>query len=77
MALCLIVTALGIAPAAAAGLQRQGRDVGGDWANSSFKTATMTCKITAARDGRQYRCVITDAHGVKLTSDAAAIHVTA
>jgi hypothetical protein len=37
----------------------------------------MTCKITAARDGRQYRCVITDAHGRSITSDAATIHVTA
>jgi hypothetical protein len=75
LALCLIVTALGIAPAAAAGLQRQGRDVGGDWANSSFRTPSMSCKITAARDGRQCRCVVTDAYGRTVTSNAATIIV--
>ena len=56
--------------------QWQYRDVGGSWANSSFKTATMTCKITAARDGRQYRCIVTDAHQNSVTSASATIHVS-
>jgi hypothetical protein len=47
------------------------------WLNSSFKTPSMTCKITAARDGRQYRCIITDASGSSVTSSAAVIRVTA
>jgi hypothetical protein len=54
----------------------QYKDVGGEWLNSSFKTADMSCRITAARDGRQYRCVITDGYGNKITSEAAAIRVT-
>ena len=53
----------------------QYKDVGGTWANSSFKTPSMSCKITAARDGRQYRCVITDAFGSRVYSDAATIRV--
>ena len=57
--------------------QWQYKDVGGSWANSSFKTPSMTCKITAARDGRQYRCIVTDASGSSVTSSAAAIRVTA
>ena len=57
--------------------QWQYKDVGGSWANSSFKTATMTCKITAARDGRQYRCIVKDAHNNSVTSAAASIIVKA
>ncbi len=52
------------------------KDPGGVWAKSSFRTATMTCKLTAARDGRQYRCVITDAYDNSVTSRAAVIIVT-
>ena len=55
----------------------QYKDIGGSWTNSSFKTPSISCKITAARDGRQYRCVITDANGTKVTSAAAAIRVEA
>ena len=55
----------------------QYKDVGGEWLNSSFKTASMSCKLTAARDGRQYRCVITDAWGNEVRSNPAAIHVSA
>jgi hypothetical protein len=50
-------------------------DVGGVWMNSTFKTPTMSCKLTMARDGRQYHCVITDAWGKKVTSSPATIHV--
>jgi hypothetical protein len=58
--------------------QWQYRDPGSStWLNSSFKTPSMTCRITAARDGRQYRCVITDAYGNELTSEPATIIVRA
>ncbi len=58
--------------------QWQYREPGGStWLNSSFKTPSMTCKITAARDGRQYRCVITDAWGNEVRSNPAAIRVSA
>jgi hypothetical protein len=53
----------------------QYKDVGGVWTNSSFKTASMSCKITAERGGRQYRCVITDLYGSKITSEAGTIVV--
>ena len=53
----------------------QYKDVGGSWANSSFKTASISCKITAARDGRLYRCIVSDAYGNKMVSDAASITV--
>ncbi len=51
---------------------------GGKWVNNSFatsKTDTLSVKITAARDGAQYRCVITDAAGQQVISDPAALHV--
>ncbi len=57
--------------------QWQYKDVGGEWLNSTFKTASMSCKLTAARDGRQYRCVITDAWGNEVRSNPAAIRVSA
>ena len=49
------------------------------WQNSSqngSKTDTLTVPITEARDGQKYRCVITDADGNTVTSNAAAIHAT-
>ena len=56
--------------------QWQYMDPGGsEWLNSSFKTPSMTCKITAARDGRQYRCIVTDENGEFVTSEPAAIIV--
>ncbi len=55
--------------------QWQYKDVGGTWKNSSFKTASMSCKLTAERDGRQYRCKVTDASGESVTSRAATITV--
>ena len=38
-------------------------------------TATLTVKATTDRDGSQYRCVITDKYGAKVTSSAAALSV--
>ena len=65
--------------AAGAGLTYQWQFNGGTgWKNSTLtgaKTATMSVPVTAARNGYQYRCVITDANGVKTTSDAAALTV--
>ena len=48
------------------------------WANSSMtgaNTASLSVKITNARIGQKYRCVVTDAAGNKVTSDVAAIQV--
>ena len=36
---------------------------------TGYKTAELTVKITEARIGQKYRCVITDAAGNKVTSD--------
>jgi uncharacterized repeat protein (TIGR02543 family) len=55
--------------------QWQYKDVGGEWANSSFKTPTMSCKLTVARNGRQYRCMITNGSGSQIFSDAATMRV--
>ncbi len=49
-----------------------------NWRNSSQsgnKTDTLTIPITEARNGQQYRCVITDADGNTITSDAATLIV--
>ena len=40
------------------------------------KTAELTVTATAARNGYQYRCVITDAYGTQVTTDAALLTVT-
>ncbi len=50
----------------------------GKWVNNSFATSqtdTLVVKITATRDGAQYRCVVTDASGNQAISDAATLHV--
>jgi hypothetical protein len=42
----------------------------GEWAKTTFassKSATLSVKITTARDGKQYRCVVTDANGKTYT----------
>ena len=53
------------------------------WVNSTFtgaKTATMSVPVIAARNGYEYRCVITDANGNTVNSSAAMltveIHIT-
>jgi len=48
------------------------------WTNTSmtgYNTATLTVAATDARDGYQYRCVITGAKNSKLTSKAATLNV--
>ena len=50
---------------------------GSGWKNSSstgFDTPSMSIKVTQARDGQQYRCVVTNASG-EAVSDVAVIHV--
>jgi|GEM_PF-6506966 len=42
---------------------------------AAAKTKTMTVGITAARDGQKYRCIITDANGNKVYSNAVKIVV--
>ena len=57
--------------------QWQYKDVGGKWKNSKSMTDTATCKITADRDGRMYRCIVKDANGNTLTSKSAKLTVFA
>ena len=49
---------------------------GSKWTNSGMtgnKTATLSVPVTVARNGQQYRCVITDANGKTATSNAATL----
>ena len=56
--------------------QWQISDDGENWTNSSVKRAVYTTKLTAARDGRQVRCVVTDANGTKVTSAVATMKLS-
>ncbi len=52
----------------------------GVWKNNSsatkgYNTDTLTVEATAARNGYQYRCVVTDANGTTVTSDPATLSV--
>ena len=50
----------------------------GAWKNSGMtgsKTVTLSVPITAARDGQQYRCVVTSSNGSSAESAAAAVLV--
>jgi|GEM_PF-3181604 len=54
--------------------QWQYKDPGGAWTDWTDKTKSrMTCVATAARNGRQVRCVIKDESGNTATSEAATI----
>lgn len=46
-----------------------------DSSSSGYNTATLSIKITEARDGQQYKCIVTDKYGNTAESDAAAIHL--
>lgn len=53
-------------------------DDGKTWRNSSqsgCRTATVDVPITEARDGQQYRCVVTDKNGNSMTSEVAKLFV--
>ncbi|MBQ6116337.1 MAG: choice-of-anchor J domain-containing protein, partial [Oscillospiraceae bacterium] len=52
----------------------------GKWYNttaSGYNTATMSIEVTAARDGMEFRCKVTDAYGNTAISDPAALHMAA
>ena len=58
--------------------QWQYRIPGGSWKASpasGANTATVTVTVNAAKDGYQYRCVVTDQYGEKATSSAATLNV--
>ncbi|MBQ9859379.1 MAG: hypothetical protein IJO76_01700 [Clostridia bacterium] len=53
-------------------------NTGGSWKNTTttgYKTKTITVSATAARNGYQYRCIITDRYGNKVTTSAAKLTV--
>ena len=50
-------------------------DSGKSWLSSSLKTAAYTAKLTAEKDGRMVRCVITDSYGNTATTGAAAMRI--
>ena len=50
----------------------------GEWKKSSlngYNTKTLFLDVTEARDGQQYRCVVTDKFGNEVTSAPATLHV--
>ena len=54
------------------------KNASSSWASTSVtgnKTATITVSATTARNGYQYRCVITDANGNVVNSDAVTLTV--
>ncbi len=54
--------------------QWQISDDGGEtWTNSSVKNPVYTTKLTAERNGRLVRCIVSDAGGSSVTSEAAAM----
>ena len=53
------------------------KDPGGSWRATSITGTSMSFKMTAARDGRQVKCVITDANGNVLESAVATATISA
>ena len=51
-------------------------DQGANWRNSSNKTAEYATTLSNANNGRYVRCVVTDANGNSLNSNAASMKVT-
>ncbi len=50
----------------------------GKWYNTTttgYNTATMSIGVTTGRNGMEFRCIVTDASGDTVTSNAAALHV--
>ena len=50
-------------------------DNGATWLDSSLKSATYSAKLTAEKDGRMVRCIVTDVAGNSVISDPAAMRV--
>ena len=53
--------------------QWQLSDDGENWRNSSTKASTYNVILTSLNNGRQVRCVIADAYGNRVTTDAASM----
>ena len=51
-------------------------DQGATWTNSSVKSAKYSTRLTADKNGRMVRCVVTDQNGTKVTSNAATMRIT-
>ena len=51
-------------------------DNGATWLDSSLKSATYSAKLTAEKDGRMVRCIVTDAAGYSVTSDPAVMRIS-
>ncbi len=51
-------------------------DGGKTWSNSSVKAAKYTSKLTAAKNGRMVRCIVTDQNGASVTSSAATMKLS-
>ncbi len=52
----------------------------GKWYNAKAEgsnTMTMRIGVTAARDGMEFRCKVTDAYGIEALSDSAVLHMVA
>ena len=45
-------------------------------ANSGYRTKTLSVAATAAKNGRMFRCVVTDKYGSSVTTNAAVLYVT-
>jgi hypothetical protein len=43
---------------------------------TGYNTDTLTVSVTAARDGYEYRCVLTGSKNSKIESKAATLHVS-
>lgn len=50
-------------------------DNGAHWKKAKSTSPEISCKLSAASDGRQYRCVVKNASGLSVTSAAAQITV--
>ena len=50
-------------------------DDGNTWRNSAIKSARYATTLTADRDGRMVRCIVTDGAGNSITSDSAVMQI--
>ncbi len=50
-------------------------DYGNTWLNASAKTSKYLPNATAARHGRQFRCIITDTYGNEVISNSASLYI--
>ena len=50
-------------------------DGGKTWTNSSVKAASYSTKLTAAKNGRMVRCIVTDAVGAQVVTNAVSMNI--